>query len=196
MNLVIIDYGAGNIQSIIHAFDRLGVQARLTKDAQAISSADRVIFPGVGAAGSAMSQLRATGLDELIPQLKQPVLGICLGMQLMCRHSEENNTDGLGIFQVDVVEFDKTLLKVPQMGWNNLSALTSPLFDQLPQDPYVYMVHSYYAPICDQTAAVAEYGIPYSAALHRDNFWGTQFHPEKSSQVGSKILQQFLSLTS
>jgi len=196
MNLVIIDYGAGNIQSIIHAFDRLGVQARLTKDAQAISSADRVIFPGVGAAGSAMSQLRATGLDELIPQLKQPVLGICLGMQLMCRHSEENNTDGLGIFQVDVVEFDKTLLKVPQMGWNNLSALTSPLFDQLPQDPYVYMVHSYYAPICDQTAAVAEYGIPYSAALHRDNFFGTQFHPEKSSQVGSKILQQFLSLTS
>jgi len=196
MNLVIIDYGAGNIQSIIHAFGRLGVQARLTKDAQAISSADRVIFPGVGAAGSAMSQLRATGLDELIPQLKQPVLGICLGMQLMCRHSEENNTDGLGIFQVDVVEFDKTLLKVPQMGWNNLSALTSPLFDQLPQDPYVYMVHSYYAPICDQTAAVAEYGIPYSAALHRDNFWGTQFHPEKSSQVGSKILQQFLSLTS
>ena len=196
MNLVIIDYGAGNIQSIIHAFDRLGVQARLTKDAQAISSADRVIFPGVGAAGSAMSQLRATGLDELIPQLKQPVLGICLGMQLMCRHSEENNTDGLGIFQVDVVEFDKTLLKVPQMGWNNLSALTSPLFDQLPQEPYVYMVHSYYAPICDQTAAVAEYGIPYSAALHRDNFWGTQFHPEKSSQVGSKILQQFLSLTS
>lgn len=196
MNLVIIDYGAGNIQSIIHAFDRLGVQARLTKDAQAISSADRVIFPGVGAAGSAMSQLRATGLDELIPQLKQPVLGICLGMQLMCRHSEENNTDGLGIFQVDVVEFDKTLLKVPQMGWNSLSALTSPLFDQLPQDPYVYMVHSYFAPICDQTAAVAEYGIPYSAALHRDNFWGTQFHPEKSSQVGSKILQQFLSLTS
>jgi glutamine amidotransferase len=196
MNLVIIDYGAGNIQSIIHAFGRLGVQARLTKDAQAISSADRVIFPGVGAAGSAMSQLRATGLDELIPQLKQPVLGICLGMQLMCRHSEENNTDGLGIFQVDVVEFDKTWLKVPQMGWNNLSALTSPLFDQLPQEPYVYMVHSYYAPICDQTAAVAEYGIPYSAALHRKNFWGTQFHPEKSSQVGSKILQQFLSLTS
>lgn len=196
MNLVIIDYGAGNIQSIIHAFDRLGVQARLTKDAQAISSADRVIFPGVGAAGSAMSQLRASGLNELIPQLKQPVLGICLGMQLMCRHSEENNTDGLGIFQVDVVEFENTLLKVPQMGWNSLSSLTSPLFNQLPQDPYVYMVHSYYAPICDQTAAVAEYGIPYSAALHRDNFWGTQFHPEKSSQVGSKILQQFLSLTS
>ena len=195
MNLVIIDYGAGNIQSIIHAFDRLGVRAHLSKKASEISTADRVIFPGVGAAGSAMSQLKETGLDLLIPQLKQPVLGICLGMQLMCRHSAENNTDGLGIFDVDVVEFDKTQLKVPQMGWNSLFDLKAPLFQHLPQDPYVYMVHSFYAPLCDQTAAVATYGTNYSAALHRDNFWGTQFHPEKSSPVGAQILQQFLSLT-
>lgn len=191
--IVIINYGAGNIQSIKFAIKRLGYDAVLTHDVLEIQNADKVIFPGVGEASSAMKKLRDSGLDKIIPTLKQPVLGICLGMQLMCNASEEGNTKGLGIFNVDVVKFDKTV-KVPQIGWNQISNLKSPLFKGVQEKEHIYLVHSFYAPICEETIAVSEYGIPYSAALAKDNFYGTQFHPEKSSDVGEQILNNFLNL--
>jgi len=193
MKIVIIDYGAGNIQSIIFAIKRLGYEAVLSHDAEEIRNADKVIFPGVGEASSAMEKLRATGLDKLIPKLKQPVLGICLGMQLMCNASEEGNTEGLGIFDLDVVKFSNKV-KVPQIGWNQISDLKSELFANVPDKSYIYLVHSFYAPIGKESIALSEYEVEYSAALQKDNFYGVQFHPEKSSEVGSGILQNFLNL--
>ncbi|MET2984994.1 imidazole glycerol phosphate synthase subunit HisH [Aureibaculum conchae] len=193
MSIVIIDYGAGNIQSIKFAIQRLGFESILSHDAQIIKNADKVIFPGVGEASSAMEKLRATGLDKVIPQLNQPLLGICLGMQLMCNFSEEGNTKGLGIFDVDVVKFSNKV-KVPQIGWNTLTHLKSKLFKGIKEEEYMYLVHSYYAPICNETIAVTNYQLDYSSALQKDNFYGVQFHPEKSSSAGEVLLRNFLDL--
>lgn len=193
MKIVIINYGAGNIQSIKFAIKRLGYDAVLSSDVEEIQNADKVIFPGVGEASSAMKKLRDSGLDKIIPNLKQPVLGICLGMQLMCHSSEEGNTTGLGIFDVDVVKFDTTV-KVPQIGWNQINMLKSGLFEGITENEYIYLVHSFYAPLCTETIAECFYGVDYSAALQKDNFYGTQFHPEKSSSVGEKILENFLNM--
>ena len=194
MKLVIVNYGAGNIQSIKFAFQRLGYEAVLTDDAEEIKTADRVIFPGVGEASSAMNKLKASGLDKVIPALRQPVLGICLGMQLMCHSSEEGNTLGLGIFDTDVVRFTKNV-KVPQIGWNQITNLKSSLFRDVAEKDHIYLVHSYYAPICKETIAVSEYELAYSSALQKGNFYGVQFHPEKSSKVGERILKNFLELS-
>ena len=193
MKIVIINYGAGNIQSIKFAIKRLGYEAVLSDDVEEIRNADKVIFPGVGEASSAMDKLRASGLDTIVPDLKQPVLGICLGMQLMCHASEEGNTAGLGIFDVEVVKFSNQV-KVPQIGWNQISNLKSKLFEGVGENEHIYSVHSFYAPLCDETIAESEYGLKYSAALQKDNFYGTQFHPEKSSDVGAAILENFLRL--
>ena len=193
MDLVIVDYGAGNIQSIRFAFQRLGYELELSADPDRIRRADKVIFPGVGEASSAMEKLTQSGLDTLIPELTQPVLGICLGMQLMCRSSEEGPTRGLGIFDTDVLRFDGSL-KVPQIGWNSIRDLRSPLFEGIREAEYIYLVHSFYAPLCKETIAVSDYGFPYSAALARENFYGVQFHPEKSGKAGARILQNFLKL--
>ena len=193
MKIVIIDYGAGNIQSIKFAIKRLGYEAVLSSDASEIRNADKVIFPGVGEAGSAMKMLKSTGLDEVILTLKQPVLGICLGMQLMCISSEEGKTKGLGIFDAEVKRFSNSV-KVPQIGWNQISNLESPLFEKVNEGEYVYLVHSYYVPECKDEIARTEYGVNYSTALHRDNFYGVQFHPEKSSKTGEQILKNFLKL--
>lgn len=193
MKIVIIDYGAGNIQSIIFAIKRLGYDAVLSHDVKEIQEADKVIFPGVGEASSAMAKLRSSGLDAIIPTLKQPVLGICLGMQLMCRSSEEGNTEGLGIFDLDVKKFSNQV-KVPQIGWNQITNLKTDLFNGIPEKSYIYLVHSFYAPLDTETIASAEYGLEYSAALQKDNFYGVQFHPEKSSDIGSTILNNFLTV--
>ena len=193
MKIVIINYGAGNIQSILFAIERLGFQAILTNDPVVIQQADKVIFPGVGEASYAMSKLKESGLDSLIPNLKQPVLGICLGMQLMCNHSEEGNTDGLGIFDANVVRFSNNV-KVPQMGWNQIYNLKSPLFEGIKNNEYMYLVHSYYVPNCDEAIAVTNYDIEYASALQKNNFYGTQFHPEKSGDIGEHILGNFLKL--
>ncbi len=193
MNIAIINYGAGNIQSIKFAIQRLGYTATLTNGVSEIKAADKVIFPGVGEASSAMKKLRESGLDSLIPTLKQPVLGICLGMQLMCNSSEEGSTKGLGIFDVDVKRFSNAL-KVPQIGWNQISNLKTDLFNGVQNNAYIYLVHSYFSPLSEATIASCEYGISYSAALGKDNFYGTQFHPEKSSSIGEKILTNFLAL--
>lgn len=191
MKLVILDYGAGNIQSIKFAVKRLGYNAVLTDKVDEILAADKIIFPGVGEASSAMEKLRLSGLDKVIPNLKQPVLGICLGMQLMCNASEEGNTKGLGIFDLDVVRFPDSV-KVPQIGWNQIEDLNSDLFQGIPEKSHIYLVHSYYAPKGKDTIAISDYALPYSAALQKDNFYGVQFHPEKSSEVGSQILKNFL----
>lgn len=191
MNIVIIDYGAGNIKSLQFAIERLGFNAALSSNEEEIKTADKVIFPGVGHADSAMKMLKETGLDKLIPNLKQPVLGICLGMQLLCNSSEEGNTKGLGVFNVDVKRFSNTL-KVPQMGWNTISNLQTDLFKDISENEFMYLVHSYYVPICDETIATTDYGRAYSSALQKDNFYGVQFHPEKSSAAGEKILKNFL----
>ena len=189
--LVIINYGAGNIQSIMFAIERLGFKAVLTNDPEEIKAADKVIFPGVGEASYAMRMLKESGLDALIPTLKQPVLGICLGMQLMCNKSEEGNTKGLGIFDVDVIKFSPKV-KVPQMGWNTIYNLKSDLFKGIAENEYMYLVHSFYAPICAETIATTNYEVDYSSALENNNFYGTQFHPEKSGDVGEQILGNFL----
>lgn len=193
MKIVIINYGAGNIQSIKFAIKRLGYEAILSHDVNEIRNADKVIFPGVGEASSAMKKLRESHLDKMIPTLTQPVLGICLGMQLMCNGSEEGNTKGLGIFDVDVVRFSKKV-KVPQIGWNQIEKLKSVLFNDVDEKSHIYLVHSFYAPICKQTIATSSYGVDYSAALRHDNFYGTQFHPEKSSDIGERILVNFLKM--
>ena len=193
MKLAIIDYGAGNIQSLRFALDRLGVESVLSSNAGEIKKADKVIFPGVGEASSAMNKLRSTGLDQLIPQLNQPVLGICLGMQLMCSYTEEGNTTGLGIFECEVKRFQNSV-KVPQMGWNTLSNTQGPLFKQIRANEYMYLVHSYYVPLMQETVAETSYGSPYSTALQKDNFFGVQFHPEKSSKAGSQLLSNFIAL--
>lgn len=196
MNVAIIKYNSGNIFSVEHALKRLGINASVTSDAEKILNADKVIFPGVGQAETTMNFLKHAGLDTLIRSLKQPVLGICLGMQLMCRHSEEGNADCLNIFDIDVKRFRalKHEDKVPHMGWNTVSNVNSNLFDSAIENQYVYFVHSYYVPICDHTAATTDYIHPFSAALHKDNFYATQFHPEKSGSIGEKILQNFLNL--
>ncbi len=191
--IALIQYNAGNIGSVGNALDRLGVPYKVTGDSEEIVKADKVIFPGVGEASSAMSFLKMKGLDELIPTLSQPVLGICLGMQLMCMNSEEGNTGGLGIFPTRVLAFPKEDL-VPHMGWNNFTTCGGPLFDQVLASSDVYYVHSYYAEICDATAAICDYIRPFSAALNSGNFYGTQFHPEKSAGVGQQVLKNFLEL--
>jgi glutamine amidotransferase len=193
MKIVIINYGAGNIQSIKFAMQRLGYQAVLSDDVKEIQGADKVIFPGVGEASSAMGKLKSTGLDKLIPTLKQPVLGICLGMQLMCKYSEEGNTKGLGIFDVDVVKFNNTV-KVPQIGWNQIENLNSELFKGIKEKEYMYLVHSFYVPMNEEAIATTEYGVKYASALQKDNFYGVQFHPEKSGEAGEQILKNFLKL--
>ena len=193
MNIVIIDYGAGNIKSIQFAFNRLGYNAILTSDVKIIQEADKVIFPGVGEASHAMKMLKASGLDQLIPTLKQPVLGICLGMQLMCNSSEESNTKGLGIFKVEVKRFSNKV-KVPQMGWNTITHLNSDLFKGISQGEYMYLVHSYYAEQCKESIATTNYEINYASALQHENFYGVQFHPEKSSAAGEQLLNNFLAL--
>ncbi|MBZ9786567.1 imidazole glycerol phosphate synthase subunit HisH [Psychroflexus sp. CAK57W] len=193
MKIAIIDYGAGNVKSIEFALQRLGYESELTSDAETIKTADRVIFPGVGEASSAMNMLKSTGLDTVIPNLKQPVLGICLGMQLMCNHCEEGDTIGLDIFDVDVVKF-KTDLKVPQVGWNIIFDLKSELFTNIAENSYMYLVHSYYVPTHKNSIATSDYGLNYSVALHKDNFYGVQFHPEKSGKLGEEILKNFINL--
>lgn len=193
MKIVIINYGAGNIQSIQFAIERLGYEAVLTNDEQEIRNADKVIFPGVGEASSAMKMLKATGLDKVIPTLTQPVLGICLGMQLMCNHTEEGDTTGLGIFDINIKKFDNSV-KVPQIGWNQITNLSSRIFNGIQEGAYMYLVHSYYAPLDNEAAAITEYGVRYATALHKNNFYGVQFHPEKSSKDGELILENFLNL--
>jgi imidazole glycerol-phosphate synthase subunit HisH len=193
MKIVIINYGAGNIQSIKFAIQRLGHDAILSNNIEEITTADKVIFPGVGEASSAMKMLRETGLDKVIPTLKQPVLGICLGMQLMCHSSEEGHTKGLSIFDVDVHRFSNDV-KVPQIGWNQIASLKTNLFEGIKDGEFIYLVHSYYAPLCPETIATTHYGLKYSTALHKENFYGTQFHPEKSSKAGTQILKNFLEL--
>jgi glutamine amidotransferase len=193
MKVAIVNYNAGNVASVKNALNRLGIEPLLSNKADELISADKVIFPGVGEASTAMDFLKAKGLDQVIRNLKQPVFGVCLGLQLMCKHSEENDTDCLGIFDVEVKKFEPKL-KVPQMGWNTLTGMSSPLFKDLPEEPYVYYVHSYYAELSDHTIAQTDYINPFSAALHKDNFYALQAHPEKSGKVGEKILENFLAL--
>lgn len=193
MKLIIIDYGAGNIKSIQFAFKRLGVDAVLSNDPQEILNADKVIFPGVGEASSAMNKLKETKLEGLIPTLKQPVLGICLGMQLLCNYTEEGDTKGLGIFNTNVKRFSNAV-KVPQMGWNTVSNLKSSLFKGINDKSFMYLVHSYYAELCPQVIATTNYEIEYASALENDNFYGVQFHPEKSAEAGEQLLMNFLDL--
>lgn len=193
MKIAIIDYDCGNTQSVQFALERLGFKGIITNDWNTIKSADKVIFPGVGEAGSAMKKLQESGLDLVIPTLQQPVLGICLGMQLMCATTEESNTKGLGIFEVNVLKFPNTV-KVPQMGWNTVYNLKSPLFTGIPENEYLYLVHSFYAPLNENTIAVTQYGQEYASALQKENFYGVQFHPEKSGKIGGQILSNFLAL--
>jgi len=203
MDLVIIKYNAGNIQSVLYALERIGKEAIVTDDTEQIQKADKVIFPGVGEASSAMRYLKEHKLDAVIKNLQQPVLGICLGMQLMCTYSEENDTNCLGIFEEQVRLFippsplgerKGERLKVPQIGWNSIYHLQSKLFEGLPENSYCYFVHGYYAALGKQTIATADYVQPYSAALHKNNFYGVQFHPEKSAKAGEQIIQNFLNL--
>ncbi len=199
MKLVIVKYNAGNIQSVLYALERIGLEALVTDDHALIKTADKVIFPGVGEASTAMQYLRERGLDHLIKKLEQPVLGICLGMQLMCTHSEENNTDCLGIFDEKVKRFQPSAdhqmhLKVPQMGWNNIHSLKTDLFKEVAENSYCYFVHGYYASLGKHSIATTDYVLPYSSALHKNNFYGVQFHPEKSATVGEQILRNFIAL--
>lgn len=191
--LAIIDYGAGNTKSLQFALERLGVNSLLTSDADQIKSADKVIFPGQGAAGSAMQKLKHFGLDQLISKLQQPVLGICLGMQLFCEYTEEGDVQGLGIVKGTVKRFSNEV-KVPQMGWNSIHNLKGELFEGIRDGAYMYLVHSYFVPNSTETVANANYDGSYSVALQKDNFYGVQFHPEKSSRSGSRLLQNFLAL--
>lgn len=215
MNLAIIKYNAGNIQSVLTALERLGLSADVTDDAEKIQSADKVIFPGVGEASSAMKSLQENNLDEVIKDLKQPVLGICVGMQLLCNHSEENDTDCLGIIPVNVKKFISILaadlapattfqlvgegpgvrLKIPQVGWNTIYKFKSNLFKNVPDNSYIYNVHSYYAEDSEYTIATCNYGLEYAAAIKKNNFYGVQFHTEKSADVGDQIIKNFLDLT-
>jgi imidazole glycerol-phosphate synthase subunit HisH len=193
MRVVIIRYPAGNVRSVALALQRCGVQSELTDDPERIRTADKVILPGVGEASSAMAFLRSHGLDKVVLDLKQPVLGICLGLQLLCRHSEEGETQGLGIFDSAVRRFTGPG-KVPQVGWNTIDGLRGPLFRDVPNSSHVYFVHGYRADLSSDTIAITNYGEPYSAALSRDNFHAVQFHPERSSAVGARILANFLAL--
>ncbi len=192
MKVVIIKYNAGNIRSVLFALERIGVQAVVTDDHDEIRAADKVIFPGVGEASSAIAYLKSKGLDTLIKGLKQPVLGICLGMQLMCSFSEENNTDCLGIFDQKVRLFPTAGLKIPQIGWNNITQLKTPLLTDISENAYMYFVHSYYVENCAEAIAKTDYIIEYSSAIQKDNFYAVQFHPEKSGDAGQKILENFI----
>ncbi len=192
MKVVIIKYNAGNIRSVLFALERIGVNAIVTDDPDEIRSADRVIFPGVGEASSAMKYLRQNGLDTLICSLTQPVLGICLGMQLMCAHSEENNTKCLGIFDQQVKLFPQDGFKIPQIGWNNITNLKSAIFQDVDENAYMYFVHSYYVEKCDNAIALTNYVAEYSSAVQKNNFYAVQFHPEKSGEAGQKILENFI----
>jgi len=194
MNLVVVKYNAGNITSVDFAFKRIGIDVTITDDPEKIRSADKVLFPGVGEASSAMNYLKEHKIDKLIKELKQPVLGICLGMQLMCEYSEEGETECLGIFNKKVKHFGSKELKVPQIGWNNIFDLRSPLFKGIKEDSFVYFVHGYYAESGENTIATTDYILKYSSALNKDNFYGTQFHPEKSGSVGEQILKNFIDL--
>lgn len=195
MNTVIIKYNAGNVRSVMYALDRLGVSYSYTDSEEEIRGADKVIFPGVGEASSAMAYLREKGLDRLIPSLRQPVLGTCVGMQLMCRYSEEGDTGCMGIFDVDVRRFPQQEgFKVPHMGWNSISDYNTPLTGGLPDNAYVYFVHSFMAPVCAHTVATCNYIVPFSALLQKDNFYAAQFHCEISGDAGQKILERFLKL--
>ena len=203
MNVAIVKYNAGNIYSVVNALKRLGIEPTLTDDAELLKKADKVLFPGQGHAGEAMDYLRARKLDLLIRDLKQPVFGICVGQQLLCKHSEEGDTDCIGIFDAEVKRFQpkRHEEKVPCMGWNrlevrseNLEVRVNPILEGLGDDPYVYFVHSYYVPLCAETIATADYILPYSASMHKDNFYTCQFHPEKSGKVGERILKNFLDL--
>jgi len=201
MNLAIIKYNAGNVQSVLYALQRLGVNAIVTDNHKEIAAADKVIFPGVGNASSAMGYLHKTGLDELISSLQQPVLGICLGLQLLCNFSEEGNTKCLGIFDVEVKKFDESVkdenlipVKIPHMGWNNIYHLSSPLMKGINENAFMYFVHSYYAELSPQTIASTNYVVPFSAAIHKNNFYGVQFHTEKSAAIGEKILSNFINI--
>jgi glutamine amidotransferase len=198
MNVVILKYNAGNIQSVLFALERMGISAEVTDDAERISAADKVIFPGVGEANSAMQNLRSNGLDNIIKELKQPVLGICVGMQLLCAHSEENDAQCLGIIPVEVKKFkaESSTLKVPQVGWNTIYNLQSELFQNIGEESFIYNVHSYFAEDSAYTIANCKYGIQYAAAIKKDNFYGVQFHTEKSAAVGDKIIKNFLDLSS
>ena len=191
--VAIIDYDAGNIRSLQFALERLGVESVLTADSEVIKTAEKVIFPGQGAAGSAMEKLQQTGLGQLIPTLQQPVLGICLGMQLLCDATEEGDVKGLGIVSGKVIRFSDHV-KVPQMGWNTISKLQTTLFKGIKEEDFMYLVHSYYVPLLPETIAQSDYDGAYSVALQKDNFYGVQFHPEKSSTAGSQLLQNFLAL--
>lgn len=192
MKVVIIKYNAGNIRSVLFALERIGIQAIVTDNHDEIRMADRVIFPGVGEASSAMNYLREKGLDQLICSLKQPVLGICLGMQLMCAHSDENNTACLGIFNETVKHFPEVGFKIPQIGWNNITNLSTYLFRGISENAYMYFVHGYYVEACKEAIATTNYVTEYSSALHKDNFYAVQFHPEKSGEIGQKILENFI----
>lgn len=196
MKVAIIDYNAGNVRSVENALRRLGVEPLLTSEKEAIIKADKIIFPGQGEAGSTMYFLREKGMDKIIKGLKQPVLGICIGMQLMCSHSEEGDTECLGIFEVNVKRFQNVRQadKVPQVGWNTLKDVRGPIFEGFTKEEYVYFVHSYYVPLCPWTIATTDYIQPYSSAIQRENFYATQFHPEKSGSVGERILENFLKL--
>lgn len=196
MKLAIIKYNAGNIRSVLFALERIGVEAQVTDDIEEITSADKVIFPGVGEASTAMQYLRERKLDQVIKGLKQPVLGVCLGMQLMCRYSTENDTTCLGIFDEEVKKFDSPSIsqfKVPQIGWNNIYDLKTPLFASVADGSFCYFVHGYYAALGEHTIATTNYIKPYSSGLHKNNFYGVQFHPEKSAKAGQQILQNFIS---
>ena len=196
MNVAIVKYNAGNIYSVVNALRRLGIDPLLTDDAEQLRKADRVLFPGQGEARGAMGYLKARRLDEVIRDLKQPVFGICVGQQLLCKHSEEGDVDCIGVFDAEVKRFQPQRHedKVPCMGWNVIEKRDNKLFEGLGEHPYVYFVHSYYVPLCADTAAVADYILPYSAAMHRDNFYACQFHPEKSGKVGEQIIKNFLKL--
>lgn len=196
MNIAIVKYNAGNVRSVIGALTRLGVTPVLTDNEQELRRADKVIFPGVGEASTTMEYLRAHGLDRIIKDLRQPVLGICLGQQLMCSHSEEGNTDCLGIFDVPVLKFQpgRHEDKVPHMGWNTIETTGNGLFKGFTKPEFVYFVHSFYVPVCEWTAARTEYILPFTASLHKDNFYATQFHPEKSGPTGERILKNFLDI--
>ena len=196
MNIAIVKYNAGNIYSVVNALRRMGIEPLLTDDAEQLMKADRVLFPGQGHAGEAMDYLKARGLDKVIRNLKQPVFGICVGQQLLCKHSEEGDTECIGIFDAEVKRFQPQRHedKVPCMGWNQLFDIKSPLYKGLNDGDYVYFVHSFYVPVCTETIATADYTLPYSASMHKDNFYTCQFHPEKSGKVGEQILKNFLEL--
>lgn len=193
MNIAIVKYNAGNVRSVTYALQRLGIEPCISDDAETLRSADKVIFPGVGEASTAMAYLKQRGLDQILPTLKQPVLGVCLGLQLMCSHSEENNTPCLGIFDIAVKRFPPQD-KVPHMGWNRIEKREGDLFTGLGEEAYLYYVHSYYAELSEYTIAQTDYIVPYSAALRKGNFYALQAHPEKSGKDGEKILKNFLDL--